>query len=65
MIKYEYIADKLYDARLKPGYIADYLFLGYKNGKIKDLMARYKAEKENKKRAEPLQKVYFIHGFIR
>jgi hypothetical protein len=27
MIKYEYIADKLYEAGLKPGYIADYLCL--------------------------------------
>ena len=49
MIKYEYIADKLYEAGLKPGYIADYLGLSYKNGKVKDLMARYKAEKGDKK----------------
>ena len=49
MVKYEYIADKLYEAGLKPGYIGDYLDLSYKNGKVKDLMARYKAEKGDKK----------------
>ena len=49
MIKYEYIADKLFEAGLKPGYIADYLGLSYKNDKIKKLMARYKAGKGDKK----------------
>ena len=49
MIKYEYIADKLYEAGLKSGYIEDYMCLSYKNGKVKDSMARYKAEKGDKK----------------
>ncbi len=57
MVKYEYIADKLYEAGLKPGYTADYLDLSYKNGKVKDLMARYKAEKGDKKEPSFYQKL--------
>ena len=49
MIKYEYIADKLYEAGLKAGYIADYLSLGYKDLKILELRKREKKEKSLRK----------------
>lgn len=49
MIKYEYIADKLYAAGLKVGYIADYLGLGYKDLKILELRKREKKEKSLRK----------------
>lgn len=49
MIKYEYIADKLYEAGLKSGYIADYLGLGYKDLKVLELRKREKTEKSLRK----------------
>ena len=49
MIKYEYIADKLYEAGLKVGYISDYLSLGYKDLKVLELRKREKTEKSLRK----------------
>jgi len=49
MIKYEYIADELYEAGLKPGYIADYLGLGYKNDKINAIIKKEREKKNPKK----------------
>ncbi|RZD14691.1 MAG: hypothetical protein EVJ47_05880 [Candidatus Acidulodesulfobacterium ferriphilum] len=49
MIKYEYIADKLYEAGLKVGYIAEYLGLGYKDLKIIELRKRERKEKSLRK----------------
>ncbi len=49
MIKYEYIADKLYEVGLKAGYIADYLDLGYKDLKVLELRKREKTEKSLRK----------------
>ncbi len=58
MIKYEYIADKLYEAGLKSGYIADYLGLGYKDLKVLELRKREKTEKSLRK--EPSLYTKFI-----
>jgi hypothetical protein len=48
MIKYEYLADILYEAGLKPGYIVDYLSLSPKDSKI--LSPRDKEKKERKEK---------------